>query len=185
MFKQMKILGLAIAICAISSCATTSIETNKDIASLKPLLKVYVLVDTGDVKMLSQSKDNSVAAYLREGIEKALIERSVEAKAVRIGGLELGEASIKKDIDDYGATSLMTVELTDGTVRGTYLYSGNIAVSIVDTLLDKTVWKARLKIQDVGGYGIPVTSMQDLIDKLFAAMQADELVKQAKVPAKT
>ena len=97
----------------------------------------------------------------------------------------MGEASIKKDIDDYGATSLMTVELTDGTVRGTYLYSGNIAVSIVDTLLDKTVWKARLKIQDVGGYGIPVTSMQDLIDKLFAAMQADELVKQAKVPAKT
>jgi hypothetical protein len=185
MYKNIKAYSLILIAFLMASCATTSIETNKDPASLKPLLKVYVLVNTGDVTMLTTSKDSTVAAFLREHIEKALLQRSVEAKAVRIGGLELGEDSIKKDIDDYGATSIMTVELTDGTVRGNSLHSGTIVISVVDALLDKTVWKAKLKIQAYSGWGIPVPSMQDLIDKLFAAMQADELVKPAAVPAKT
>jgi hypothetical protein len=185
MFNRVKAFSLVTVVCIVASCATTTIETNKDPESLKPLLKAYVLVNTGDVKMLAQSHDGSIAAFLRESIETALVQRSIEAKVVRLGGLELGEASVRKDIEDYGATTVVSVELTDGTVRGSQLYMGNIVVSVVDVLLDKTVWKAKLKIQDASGYGIPAKSMQDLVDKLFAAMQADGLVGPAVVPATT
>ena len=188
--RYVKALGLVALACALASCATSSIETNKDPASLKIIEKVYVIVNVGDVKMLrgkdSKLKDDSVAGCLQQAIEEACGAQSVEQKTVRIGGLELGENDIKKDIEDYGATVVMTVELTDGTVTGGWtgdvLHSGNIVVSIIDTQLDnKTVWKAKLGLQSYSNWGIPESTLRGLIGKLFAAMTTDGLLKPAVV----
>ena len=52
MIRFAKAFAAAVLAFALFSCATTSIETNKDAANLKPLSKVYIVVNTGDVKMI-------------------------------------------------------------------------------------------------------------------------------------
>ncbi len=103
---------------ALFACATTSIDTNKDAANIKPIGKTLIAVNTGDVSYFGITAPK-VAPYLSDNFEKGLKQRNIEAKGIQLSGLELGENSLQKQLQAYGATTVMSIELTDGTVKRT------------------------------------------------------------------
>jgi len=173
---------VAVLCLVLAACATTALETNKDAANLKTLEKVYVVANTGNVKLLG-STSPSLGEYLSSTVTARLSKRSVDAKGVQLGGMDLNltQDNLEKDIAAYGATQVMSIELTGGTVEPytNVLHSGDIVVTIFDVRINKAVWKAKIHVQAFSGWGVPEATMGDSVDKVFTAMQADGLLLQA------
>lgn len=170
-----KIGGIVLLAFFLFACASTT-TTSKDAANIKPIGKTFVVVDTGEVKYFVLGA-HKVSEYLTGCVEKALSEKSVEAKAVQAGGLELDDNPYQKDIEAFGADTIMSIQLTEGTVnRENILVSGTFIFSIFDVGLKKTVWKAKLEAH--GGF-IPAVGggeLDDLVGRALKAMKEDGLL---------
>jgi hypothetical protein len=176
MFAHGKMVIVALFACALFSCASSSVTTNKDAANVKPIGKTYIVVNTGDVSYFALGGPK-VGAYLSDYMVKSLKQRSVESRAAQLGGLELDQTALMKDVSAYGASTVISIELTDGMVnRDNVLARGNFIVSVFDVGINKTVWKAKLAVQSSAMWNVVGSGeLDDLVKKFLDAMKDDGL----------
>jgi hypothetical protein len=178
MARLTKFLFLLVFSTFFASCVSVPpIVANKDTANLKPLVRVVVLLNIPDVRLHFFGGYGSITSYLQHNIEKALVQRSVEAKTIVRTGLELNADILKKEIEDFGAGVIMLIELDNALVVNDLvnmvLTSGDFMVSLVDTQLNKTVWKSKTHVEGP----VVQSTLKEMIDRVFAEMNTDGLFK--------
>ena len=169
------ILALA-AVLSFVSCATVSIESNKDPANSEVINRIYVVVDTGDWKW---DAETLLGDYLARNLEKKLQENGIDTRARRLTGLELNEDQLKREVDDFGTTKIMEVRLTDGIVdKYKNLVQSTYDISIQDTSKNTKIWRA--KVTDEGGMDV-----DKVIDSIISGLLTDGLITAPVAPTKS
>jgi hypothetical protein len=183
------VLGLAIVL-FLASCATTtvSIEKNKNPAFSELLTKLFVEVDVGDWKCSANIgstdspswKEIPLGDYLAGAIEKQFREDGIETKAIRLNKVAVDQQEIMKEIDDFGATKVMEVHLTEAVVTPSlYVLHGIFNLSVRDKSDGSLIWRAEITADGGKSYVfVPVAIDQSkVIDSITSALRTDGLMK--------
>jgi hypothetical protein len=165
--------------CLIISCVSVSIESNKDPAYSEYIEKMYVIVETGDLTIFVYSDDPfsgtvdlPAAEYLQNIIEEKFREVGIDIKAVAISGLELDKGEIEEDIRDFGARTVMSLQLTEYVLdqyRQPRLLKFD--ATILDLTLYRNVWRAK-----ISSPSLSFSALDAVIDEIISTMRNDELL---------
>jgi hypothetical protein len=171
------LFSVAFAVLVAVGCASTApaVQTNKDAESLRPIKVAYVVVNMNDVQtMFKKTGNGDVGTFLADRLEQGLNGKAVTAKAVHLGGLELG-SDVRKDAQDFGADTVVTVDLANGVVAaGKVLNGGTLVVSIGDIASGMTIWKGKITVYGKG-WGVTESMLSDCVDQVLDAMARDGL----------
>ena len=182
-------LGLTIVL-FLASCATTtvSIEKNKNPAFSELLARLFVEVDVGDWKCSANTgstespvwKEIPLGDYLTGAIEKKFQENGIDTKAIRLNTVAVDQQEIMKEIDDFGATDVMEVHLTEAVVTpGRYVLHGIFDVSLRDKSDGSLIWRAEITADGGKSYiFVPVAMDQTkVVASIISGLQKDGLMK--------
>lgn len=166
------ILALGVVLLVVS-CASSSIQSNKNPDYNQVMTKLDVLVDVGDHSTMS----GDLGDYLVTHIPKAFQADGIDTTVTKLTGTEL---------NNNPATGLvMTINFVEGQAVRT-MFGGQIVtdatldVSIVDkSSNDLVIWKARVKAG--AGYGGGM-NLDGIITSILTKLEADGL---AKAPTKS
>jgi hypothetical protein len=175
--KTVGLFFAAVIAVFIIGCASSSpaVQTNKDAGSLRTIKVAYVVVNMNDVQtMFKKIGNGDVGTFLADRFEEGLNGKAVTAKAVHLGGLELG-SDVKKEALDFGAETMLTVDLANGAVAaGKVLNGATIIVSVGDIASGMTIWKGKMTLHGKG-WGVTEAMLSNFVDQVLDAMGADGL----------
>ena len=184
------------AVLLIVSCTTmsTSVESKKDQEYTKLVDRIYLVVDTGESK-LSGTK-GTFGDYLNSTMPQTLAKEGVETKAKRLTGLELSKEQFQNEVQtemkDFGTNTILAVQLSEGFVNSSgQLCNGVLDFSVTDTEINRTVWRAKVKVEAgknylnasiYNGYAgnatpIGASDVDGIVARVLNAMRGDGLIK--------
>jgi hypothetical protein len=166
-----------------------SLQETKNQAYSESLSKIFVEVNVGDWKCSANTgtsdspvwKEIQLGDYLTGTLEKTFQEYGIDAKAIRLNDVNVDQEQIMKEINDFGATKVMEVQLSEAVVTpNRHVLHGVFEVSI-QSMPNSMYWRAKITVDGGKSYiFLPVAiDQKKVIDSIISALQVDGLVKES------
>jgi hypothetical protein len=175
-------------VCTLSSCTSMnpsnsirSISTSKNISAIKIDNKLFIIIETGNVKMWNESqKLVPISDYLRSGLLNAFKMQNIETSAYIITGIETSVGQISDLVLKSGAEYVLYCKLEEATVyQANLMITGTFSLTIADSRNENTFWRAMIEFDSsfasISGTANP-KAVDVLIGQIIISMKEDKLI---------
>jgi hypothetical protein len=173
--------GAMLALICGNGCANTSVtlQSNKDVAAVRPVKRLYVLIEQSALekqpvskKLDEQLKSDVLAASLRN----CLSNTSVQLKISVVDPLALDEKIYETKIGEFYADAVLIIKIKNVVMDQ---FGGSPIIyydaGLFDEITHKYVWRA--VINNSGNPGAMDQRMQKMADAIVAQLRADGFIE--------
>ena len=165
---------------SLGACAATKVESNKAADYSGEPKRVYVLFNDPNVAQLGS---NFVTSF-RGGLSSAAAACGAVLELGQVSPLALDDSQYEKDIQAFGADSVLVVKANGGTLdelgqRIEAIYD----VRLIDVQTRKTVWRANANLMSGGIMTASTTKGESLSAAITDKMKNDGLLRNCTAQA--
>ena len=179
----MGVFGFAAMLALIcgDGCASVSVtlQSNKDVAAVRPVRRLYVLIelDALEKQPMSQKVNERLKSdVLAASLRNCLSNTSVQLKISVVDPLALDEKIYETKIQEFYTDAVLTIGIRNGVVDQ---FGGNPVIyfnaGLYDEILHKDVWRA--VINNSGDPGAMDQRMQKMAGAIIAQLRADGFIE--------